>query len=45
MTREIDEATEAVRARLDPTVFASAWERGSRMSLDEASELALGTEP
>jgi predicted ATPase/class 3 adenylate cyclase len=45
MTSEIDDATEAVRSKLDPDVFAAAWEQGSKMSLDEAVALALGTEP
>jgi predicted ATPase len=42
MTREIDDATEAVQAKLDPDVFAAAWEAGSKMSLDDAVTLALG---
>ena len=46
MTREIDDATEAVRAKVDPETFAAAWEQGSKMSLDEAVALALGeTDP
>ena len=42
MTREIDDATEAVRTKLDPEIFDAAWEQGSRMSLDAAVALALG---
>jgi predicted ATPase len=41
MTHELDEATAAVRARLDADVFAAAWEEGARTSLDEAVALAL----
>ena len=45
MTREIEDATEALRAQLDPDVFDAAWEEGAKMSLDDAVALALGTEP
>jgi predicted ATPase/class 3 adenylate cyclase len=43
MTREVDDATTAARARLDKAAFDAAWEDGKRMSLDEAVELALQT--
>jgi non-specific serine/threonine protein kinase len=41
MTREVDEATAAVRAQLDDASFDAAWEQGLRMTLDEAVALAL----
>jgi predicted ATPase len=41
MTRELDDATAAVRAELDDDSFDAAWERGAKMSLDEAVALAL----
>jgi non-specific serine/threonine protein kinase len=41
MTREVDDATTAVRAELDDDSFDAAWEEGAKMSLDEAVELAL----
>jgi predicted ATPase/class 3 adenylate cyclase len=43
MTREVDDATDAVRAELDAASFEAAWDQGARMSLDEAAALALGT--
>jgi predicted ATPase/class 3 adenylate cyclase len=42
MTREVDEATAAVRARLDDASFDAAWQEGARMSVDDAIALALG---
>jgi hypothetical protein len=45
MTREVDDATAAVRAQLEDDAFEAAWEEGARMSLDEAVALALGPEP
>jgi predicted ATPase/class 3 adenylate cyclase len=42
MTREVDEATAAVRVQLDAAAFADAWEEGANLSLDEAIALALG---
>ena len=44
MTREIEDATEALRAQLDPDVFDAAWEQGAKLSLDDAVALALETE-
>jgi predicted ATPase len=45
MTREIEDATAAVRAQLDDASFAAAWEEGAKMTLDDAATLALETEP
>jgi len=45
MTRELDDATAAVRAQLDENSFDAAWAEGAKMSLDDAVALALGTEP
>jgi predicted ATPase len=42
MTREVDDATAAVRVQLDDAAFAAAWEEGANLSLDEAIALALG---
>jgi len=42
MTREVDEATAAVRVQLDDAAFADAWDEGANLSLDEAIALALG---
>ena len=41
MTREVDEATAAVRAQLDDAAFAEASERGEKLTLDEAVARAL----
>jgi hypothetical protein len=41
MTREVDDATAAVRAQLDEAAFAAAWENGTKMSLADAVALAL----
>jgi tetratricopeptide (TPR) repeat protein len=41
MTREVDDATAAVRAQMDDASFEAAWEEGAKMSLDEAIALAL----
>jgi len=45
MTREVEDATAAVRAYLDDASFDAAWEEGTKMSLDDAVALALETEP
>jgi predicted ATPase/class 3 adenylate cyclase len=42
MTREVDDATAAVRVQLDDAAFAEAWEEGANLGLDEAIALALG---
>jgi hypothetical protein len=42
MTREVEDATTAVRAELGAAAFDAAWEEGARLSLDEAVALALG---
>jgi predicted ATPase/class 3 adenylate cyclase len=41
MTTETEEALAAVRAQLDDSAFADAWESGANLSLDEAIALAL----
>jgi predicted ATPase/class 3 adenylate cyclase len=41
MTREVDEATAVVQARLDDASFDAAWQDGARMSVDDAIALAL----
>jgi len=42
MTNETRDALAAVRAQLDEEAFAEAWESGAKLSLDEATALALG---
>jgi hypothetical protein len=42
MTREVEDATAAVRAQLDDDSFDAAWEEGAKLTLDEAVALALG---
>jgi hypothetical protein len=41
MAQEVDDATAAVRARLDDDVFAAAWQKGEKLTIDEAVALAL----
>ncbi|MGH3132988.1 MAG: hypothetical protein ACRDNY_04470, partial [Gaiellaceae bacterium] len=41
MTREVEDATAAVRAQLDDDSFDAAWEQGTRISLDDAVARAL----
>jgi tetratricopeptide (TPR) repeat protein len=41
MAQEVDDATAAVRARLDDDVFVAAWEAGEKLTIDEAVALAL----
>ena len=43
MTRDVEDATAAVRAQLDDVAFDEAWEAGAKLSLDEAVALALET--
>jgi hypothetical protein len=41
MTLETEEALAAVRAQLDDFALDEAWEAGAKLSLDEATALAL----
>jgi len=43
MTLETDKAIAAVRAQLDEAAFDEAWEQGTKLSLDDAIALALGS--
>ncbi len=45
MAKDIADALAEARAQLDESAFAAAWEEGAAMSVDDAIELALGTEP
>ncbi|MDQ3380922.1 MAG: adenylate/guanylate cyclase domain-containing protein [Actinomycetota bacterium] len=45
MTLETEEALAAVRAQLDDSTLAAAWQQGAKLSLDEAIALALDSEP
>jgi hypothetical protein len=43
--READKTIAEVRAQLDPVVFREAWERGKRLTIERAVEMALGRAP
>jgi hypothetical protein len=42
LVRDHEEALAILRTRLDDDVFAEAWQMGTKLTPDEAVELALG---
>ena len=43
--READKTIARVKAQLDPDTFREAWERGKRLPIERAVEMALGRAP